>query len=82
MGAQWLADRPCHCAPIQYRDICRYIEWEHSGWQTAHAEYLTNELTIDGSGFHGTWFESTSYSWEFNYIASSWNEWSKYANME
>ena len=65
-----------------FSDRCLYIEWEHSGWQTAHAEYLTNELTIDGSGFHGTWFESTSYRWEFNYIASTWNEWDKYANME
>ena len=65
-----------------FSDRCLYIEWGHSGWQTAHAEYLTNELTIDGSGFHGTWFESTSYRWEFNYIASTWNEWDKYANME
>ena len=65
-----------------FSDRCLYIEWKKSGWQTAHAEYQTNEILIDGSGFHGTWFESTSYSWEFTYIASSWNEWSKYANME
>jgi hypothetical protein len=65
-----------------FNNDCLYLEWKKSGWQTAHAEYLTNELTIDGSGFHGTWFESTSYRWEFNYIASTWNEWDKYANME
>lgn len=61
-----------------FNDGCLYIEWAHAGWVTAHAEYLTDELNIDGGGFHGTWFESTSYRWEFNYIASSFNDWDKY----
>lgn len=61
-----------------FNDDCLYLEWEKPGWQTAHAEYRTRELVIDDKGFHGTWFESTSYSWEFNYIASSFSDWNKY----
>ena len=61
-----------------FNNDCLYLEWKKSGWQTAHAEYRTNEIVVDGSGFHGTWYESTSYRWEFNYIASSFNDWDKY----
>ena len=61
-----------------FNNDCLYLEWEHAGWKTAHAEYRTSEIVIDGSGFHGNWYESTSYRWEFNYIASSFNDWSKY----
>jgi hypothetical protein len=65
-----------------FSNDCLYIEWKKSGWQTAHAEYRTHELVIDGSGFHGTWFEKDSYKWEFNYIASSFNEWNKYPETD
>ena len=61
-----------------FNNDCLYLEWKKSGWQTAHAEYRTNEIVVDGSGFHVTWYESTSYRWEFNYIASSFNDWDKY----
>ena len=61
-----------------FNNDCLYLEWKKSGCQTAHAEYRTNEIVVDGSGFHGTWYESTSYRWEFNYIASSFNDWDKY----
>ena len=61
-----------------FNNDCLYLEWKKSGWQTAHAEYRTNEIVVDGNGFHGTWYESTSYRWEFNYIASSFNDWDKY----
>lgn len=65
-----------------FSNDCLYIEWKHAGWQTAHAEYRSQELVIDGSGFYGRWFESTSYWWEFKYTPSSWNDWNKYANRE
>lgn len=61
-----------------FNNECLYLEWKKSGWVTAHAEYQTKEIWIDGNGFHGTWFESTSYRWEFNYIASSFSDWDKY----
>ena len=61
-----------------FSNDCLYLEWKKAGWQTAHAEYRTSELVIDDNGFHGNWFESTSYRWEFNYTASSFNDWDKY----
>ena len=61
-----------------FNDKSLYIEWKKSGWVTAHAEYQTKEIVIDDNGFRGTWFESTSYRWEFTYIASSFSDWDKY----
>ena len=61
-----------------FNNDCLYIEWAKSGWQTAHAEYRTNEITVDSKGFHGNWYESTSYRWEFNYVASTFSDWDKY----
>lgn len=61
-----------------FMNDCMYIEWEYPGWRPAHAEYRTGEIVIDGNGFHGTWFENTSYSWVFGYIPSTFNEWDRY----
>jgi hypothetical protein len=65
-----------------FSNDCLYLEWKKAGWQTAHAEYRTREIYIDGNGFHGNWFESTSYRWEFNYIASSFTDWDKYPTTD
>ena len=65
-----------------FSNDCLYLEWKKAGWQTAHAEYRTREIYIDGNGFHGNWFESTSYRWEFNYIASSFADWDKYPTTD
>ena len=61
-----------------FSNDCLYLVWSHRGWQTAHAEYRTNELIVDASGFHGNWYESTSYRWEFKYSPSSFSDWDKY----
>jgi len=57
-----------------------YLEWKHAGWQTAHAEYRTNELTISGDKFNGYWFEKTDFRWQFNYTKSSFIDWDKYVD--
>ena len=54
------------------------VVYRHEGWAPVHAEYRTSELVIDESGFHGTWFESSSLKYEFVFKKSTFTEWDKY----
>lgn len=55
-----------------------HINYRRSGWQPVYAEYRTNELIIDNSGFKGFWFESTDTRYQFSYIKSNFTDWDKY----